>query len=141
MAEALACMEHSEKHKRIDAELMQGMTKEFPDMTAVGMKGRGGATALEKKQSVKVDAGGPRDRGRTQWEMEGQGREARGMGDGEDSWGGWSAASSSHRRSGLGTFLDWRQRHRLRPRLMIDLTEWKKWPAFEVGRRQMEKVR
>jgi hypothetical protein len=30
MAEALACMEQSEKRKRINAKLMEGMTKEFP---------------------------------------------------------------------------------------------------------------
>ncbi len=47
MAKALACMEHSEKRKRINAELMQGMMKGFPDMTAVGMKGRGGATSVK----------------------------------------------------------------------------------------------
>jgi hypothetical protein len=41
-------MEQSEKWKGINTKLIQGLMKEFPDMTAVGMKGRGGATALEK---------------------------------------------------------------------------------------------
>jgi hypothetical protein len=41
-------MEQTEKQKRIDAKLMQGMTKEFPHTVAVGMKGMGGAMALEK---------------------------------------------------------------------------------------------